>query len=315
MRKRIIETETTLQTLSIDLERLGELPFDWDNRWLQMKRGNVQVRMKFFNTPHIQFSWAYYSDAVLIQGTPPPETMTLSLIRSRKRVMFHNREIGPGEFVTLLGGEEADYFAGGENFIFTLTVGKEFFHRSFLHYFGFPYDESGGGEQLLLLEGSAERFMAQVHRQIDSLLRVGDRSDGLRYYLAAENEIMGQLFSMLRMSEIGAGKERFDLTRAREVLHENVENIYGIGDLLDELKISARTLQHHFRQKFGITPKQYLQRLRLNAVNMELLRADPGSVRISEVALKYGFFHASHFGSEYKKMFGESPSETLRRTL
>jgi AraC family ethanolamine operon transcriptional activator len=34
-------------------------------------------------------------------------------------------------------------------------------------------------------------------------------------------------------------------------------------------------------------------------------------MHISDVALKYGFFHPSHFSQDYKKMFGETPTQTL----
>jgi AraC-like DNA-binding protein len=36
-------------------------------------------------------------------------------------------------------------------------------------------------------------------------------------------------------------------------------------------------------------------------------------MNISDIALKYGFFHPSHFTQEYKKLFGKTPTETLIR--
>jgi AraC family ethanolamine operon transcriptional activator len=35
-------------------------------------------------------------------------------------------------------------------------------------------------------------------------------------------------------------------------------------------------------------------------------------VRIGDVAARWGFWHFSQFSADYRRMFGELPSETLR---
>ena len=37
-----------------------------------------------------------------------------------------------------------------------------------------------------------------------------------------------------------------------------------------------------------------------------------GPVSVADVAASWGFWHLSHFAADYKAMFGELPSETLR---
>ena len=58
-------------------------------------------------------------------------------------------------------------------------------------------------------------------------------------------------------------------------------------------------------------PHQYLQALRLNGLRRALRDpAGPGSVQ--EAAARWGFWHLSACAAEYKRMFGELPSMTLR---
>ncbi|WP_413700559.1 helix-turn-helix domain-containing protein [Psychromonas sp. KJ10-10] len=64
-------------------------------------------------------------------------------------------------------------------------------------------------------------------------------------------------------------------------------------------------------QCYGISPKQYIQVLRLNQVRRELLN-NQDSLTISEIAFNYGFFHLSLFSQNYKRLFGETPGQTLQ---
>ena len=55
----------------------------------------------------------------------------------------------------------------------------------------------------------------------------------------------------------------------------------------------------------------YLKRLRLNGVHRALRVADKANTRIIDVATAWGFWHMGHFASDYRAMFGVSPSQTL----
>ncbi len=75
--------------------------------------------------------------------------------------------------------------------------------------------------------------------------------------------------------------------------------------------VSWRTLDYAFREVFGVTPKQYLQATRLDCVRKELCRNGP-AVKITEVAAEWSFWHMGKFAADYRRQFGELPSETLQ---
>lgn len=61
-----------------------------------------------------------------------------------------------------------------------------------------------------------------------------------------------------------------------------------------------------------MTPKLFIKQSKLKSLREELVSGK--AVRnVTEVALDYGFTHLGRFSSDYRKMFGELPSETLRR--
>jgi AraC family ethanolamine operon transcriptional activator len=75
----------------------------------------------------------------------------------------------------------------------------------------------------------------------------------------------------------------------------------------------VRTLEYVFRDYFNVTPKTYLKSRRLVAVRHELLRSLPSESLINEIANRWGFWHMSQFAADYRRFFGELPTETLNR--
>jgi transcriptional regulator GlxA family with amidase domain len=76
--------------------------------------------------------------------------------------------------------------------------------------------------------------------------------------------------------------------------------------------MSVRSLHAAFQQVLGETPMSYLRRVRLERAHAELLRGDPARVRVTDVAVRWGFCHQSRFAQQYRDRFGELPSRTLR---
>ncbi|MEV0042465.1 helix-turn-helix domain-containing protein [Nocardia rhamnosiphila] len=67
-----------------------------------------------------------------------------------------------------------------------------------------------------------------------------------------------------------------------------------------------------FRGALGEIPHQYLLRIRRERVHRELLAAEPTDGRtVSEIAMRWGFFHPGRFASRYKVIHGAMPSATL----
>ena len=58
---------------------------------------------------------------------------------------------------------------------------------------------------------------------------------------------------------------------------------------------------------------QYVKMLRLQAVRRFLLDSDPLSGTVGGVASEYGFRQLGRFSADYRMVYGELPSVTLRR--
>lgn len=78
--------------------------------------------------------------------------------------------------------------------------------------------------------------------------------------------------------------------------------------------ISARTLGYLFLRTYGVTPMAFVKQERLKKAQRLLERADPVTATVAGIARTCGFTHMGQFAIDYKRLLGESPSETLHRT-
>jgi AraC-like DNA-binding protein len=87
----------------------------------------------------------------------------------------------------------------------------------------------------------------------------------------------------------------------------------GAEDLARISHVSVRTLYDRFKKVKGMSPGAYIKARKLRRIYQHIQTATNKVRNVTEVALEYGFSHLGRFSSEYKLLFGELPSETLRR--
>jgi AraC family ethanolamine operon transcriptional activator len=83
-------------------------------------------------------------------------------------------------------------------------------------------------------------------------------------------------------------------------------------DLCRAAGVSERTLRNTFNEYFGVGPIRLLKMRQLREIRAALLAADPASETVASIAGRFGVWDFSLFARNYKRLFGESPSQTLR---
>jgi len=102
------------------------------------------------------------------------------------------------------------------------------------------------------------------------------------------------------------------VSNAVELLRSRPAHPWTVAELASEASTSVRSLQEGFRRTLDTTPMAYLRRLRLEKVHEELASAPPGTVGVTQVAVRWGFVHLGRFAAAYRSAFGERPSDTMR---
>lgn len=91
-------------------------------------------------------------------------------------------------------------------------------------------------------------------------------------------------------------------------LHEPIT----ISDLARAAHVSVRTLQMAFRKHRGSPPHLLVRQKRLDRAR-EILSSAAFGITVAAVAIDCGYAHFGRFSGEYRKRFGEAPSDTIRR--
>lgn len=79
---------------------------------------------------------------------------------------------------------------------------------------------------------------------------------------------------------------------------------YKASHLADLSGVSLRTLQRHFRSRYGVTVSDWLKTVRMREA---VIRIRAG-VRVKEIALDLGYKQLSHFSREFKRAHGTPPT-------
>lgn len=91
----------------------------------------------------------------------------------------------------------------------------------------------------------------------------------------------------------------------RSAIEKDCRRAWTITALAKLVNLSPSRLRHLFKGETGLTPNQFIKEVRLNEAE-RLLRTT--FLRVKEIMNRVGFLDESHFGHEFKKAYGASPS-------
>lgn len=100
--------------------------------------------------------------------------------------------------------------------------------------------------------------------------------------------------------------------KVEDFLQTHADQPISADQLAQLAGVSLRSLYAGFQQFCGASPMQYLKQIRLDRARADL-QGNSALTTVAGIALAWGFEHLGRFSVDYKKRFGESPGETLRR--
>ena len=101
------------------------------------------------------------------------------------------------------------------------------------------------------------------------------------------------------------------LKRALAYIEERLDQPLTLEHIAAAARCSVRSLQRAFHDSRQTSVMHYVKIQRLHRVRHELRNADEAR-SVTDAAMRWGFLQLGQFAADYRRLFGELPSHTLR---
>lgn len=285
-----------------DSEFLKSVVSDSDTQHKQVSAGKFEGKIKRIILPDIVIDHGEYNLKLIAKGALSPHTVTLMIIHHVDEIgKVCGNDIEGGDLIVLPIHADAE-FTIPKNTIWTAINVSE----AHLLKYGLKVTTI----QLFHLDKKDFYRFNQTYMALENQF-----SQGLESQEVLQDTILSHFIQTIEgldnkiESQYSAGN--LMALKVRDYIIEHIEEPLQMFQLCQLTNKGIRTIERTFKQIFNLTVRDYHTAYRLSLIRQTLIHDKNTSV--SDTALKYGYLHLGRFSQNYKKLFGELPSQTLRR--
>ena len=288
----------------------------WDIEHMQLAPGNYRVNVDMVHTRNIQFSNITHYVGVQERGCSPQRAYAISLPipLGTDPLHFCGVILERDECPASISGDEFETISSGGINYFTIVVDTDLLNRESVRLTDHSFASLVRSRRVTLKKQDQLRIVQTIATIIQELKNYPHCLPVVWQELL-EKQIVKQLLLSVRLpsgEKIKIPNRRQVAGRAERLMRQYPQQQLDIKQLCSLIGCSARTLHLGFKERYGITPGKYAHILALNAVRHKLCHLQPGE-NISEIAMTWGFYHLGRFSRQYKQLFTELPSVTIKR--
>ncbi|HEY7098955.1 MAG TPA: helix-turn-helix domain-containing protein [Terriglobales bacterium] len=302
-----------------DSEGFREVLDRADLEHIILSRAPCRAAVEQFRTPDFSIDCGHYSFPVVARGQFAPGNLCIGMAwGERVPTWLNGIHVGRRHLQLYTEGSDILYRAGTEAKWIGLTVTRERLQIEAAQRLGrelpLPAD---GARHLQVGPDITAQLIETMHRVTSGNGVISREPDQLsKMVIGAYVEALASADLSVATSIRQRAEYRLTIVRhADAVMRCLIGRTYSSSQVCKSLGVSERSLELHFQDALGVSPKAWFQHLALHRARTELLRRKPHRGLVTEVALDCGFEHFGRFSRCYLDLFGESPSETVAHAL
>ena len=293
-----------------------EVSLGWDIESTQVSYGSNLIGFDHFAFTGLAVGHFHIAQSQVDFFELPPGMVVFLICRAKLPAVWNGRIIPPSQMAVIRAGTNhtARLPAGWDCYEFLAE--EELIRRTELFPLDF-FDRTVRVEDacIPLPEPLTERFLGRLDECFAQVRRGEHNGDEPVDRVALYDFVLHGLREVVDTGLAGAGEppswaRRADLIpRAREFMETQLNKNLTADEIAQALGVSYRSLHYAFRESFGVSPYRYFLTRRLHSVRQQLKE---GTVSVTQASVRHGFYTPSRFTRQYKRLFGELPSETAQ---
>jgi AraC-like DNA-binding protein len=291
----------------------------WDLDFNLLSKNGFNAHLTLYSNAHIQIGRTSLNGKVDQNGLCPPGFRSFVVPLSfGNNFIWLNKKIEDHPLLVFPKNGTLDSVSSFGFDVYVISIEEQ--HLNLLieerGYLNLPRTLSSGDELKLHLDAKFKERFHLLADQFLSYIKSG-RINGKSVENQLAHSVADLLLDYLERSNVMVisrvqRKRDLALKKASAYIQEHVFDHVTISELCSVSGVSERTLVYAFRETYQVSPKEYIQSLKLNKVRSDLIKGEDDM--ISTIAAKYGFWHMGQFAADYKKWFGELPSHTRKKS-
>lgn len=304
-----------------NLDEFLEVVRSWNLDFRQLDRGDFKGDLLQYGFEEAQVGITALSRKFDQRGQAPKNLITFALLNPESPpVIWRGVEVDHHKLMVYSAGDEIDCTSEPGFRVVTYSISETMLSRLW-HDLGIhPLNEALKRNKIVTISTESGKAIRNAIAEIS--YNLSPDVSGLVSELARHG--LETTIPSLILSAFAEPQDlqiRSPLTKRRRQALKGIEQSLAstpippmtVRELCQLAGVSERTLQYLFKHKYGITPKAYINLIRLNGARRTLYKEDSHKTKVADIANDWGFWHMGQFAKDYQKYFGELPSATLRR--
>lgn len=303
-----------IETRDVDL--LVQVVRPWDVILRQMAPGRLHSRLDYLQVNGILLYREHWSHRILATGATPAGYFFFGgPVADARAVGWCGTQISTECLAFGRPGAEVDFATPNDETHICILVPEVLL----LDYLGAEAAERllPKGRYLSCDRGCGTQLLRQMQRMLEKYLHHDALLANAQLCKAIEWQLLGGLVEFLLTSvdavHCSAPSVRHNAVLRAVRVCDQATHALTAGELSAAAGVSLRVLEMGFAEFLQITPRQFIRWNRMNRARRALSASCSQAASVTMIAGALGVNELGRFAVEYKNLFGESPSVTLRR--